>query len=217
MHMKKQVVLKRLTREEQRQRTNLSLRVAAMGEFARYGVEGTSAERIAEAAGFSRGAFYANYPNKQALLLDLLSEKLSDELASWRDLSASVVDLEALFSLLDQRSLRFDPDRTWAMVAASINLHAQRSPEFAESYRVYHGQILAGFGVILHTLFRRAGKQEPLAVEELADALLTLYRTNRLPEKSGDPPRGFSSDMLILIIRGLIAVAPALEEKPQSI
>lgn len=215
MHIKKNPVAPvRLTREERRKQTDSGLRDAALREFAQYGVEGTSAERIAEAAGFTRGAFYANYPNKQTLLLDLIREKLSEELESWSELAQSVLDLDDLLKMLTVRSDRFDPDRTWAMVAASINLHAQRSPEFAESYRQYHLRILNGFGTILATLFHRAGKIPPLKVEEIAEAMLVLYRSNRLPtaEVPNQAPQGFSSEMLVLMIRGLIAVAPPISQ-----
>jgi AcrR family transcriptional regulator len=201
---------RRFTREQRRQQTDAALRQAAVREFAACGVAGTSAERIAEAAGFTRGAFYANYENKQALLLDLIREKFSGEIENWLELSESSIELEGLLVVLNDRTRLFDPDGVWSMMSAEINLYAQRDPVFAASYRQYHEQVLDGFERIIRNIFRRAGKEPPLPVDELAEAMLTLYRSTRLPaaESGEGRPRFFSPEMLVLIIRGLIAVAP---------
>ncbi len=204
---------RRLTREERRERTDAALRQAAVLEFAACGVAGTSAERIAEAAGFTRGAFYANYENKQALLLDLIREKFTGEIENWLALSESDIELEGLLVLLNDRTRVFDTEGVWSLIAAEINLYAQRDPQFAASYRLYHEQVLDGFERIIRNIFRRAGKRPPLAVDELADAMLTLYRSTRLPavDTEVSRPRFFSPEMLVLIIRGLIAVAEPSE------
>ncbi|MDY0013618.1 MAG: TetR family transcriptional regulator [Rhodocyclaceae bacterium] len=205
---------KRLTREERRQQTVNFLRQAALGEFASSGVAGTSAERIAEAAGFTRGAFYANFENKRALLLDLIREKLSTELGIWQTLTERPWDLQDLFEILNRRALDFDPQGVWALVGQEINLYAQRDPKFAAQYRQYHDQICGSLQTILEGLFRQAGKQLPMDMGELADALMTLQRSPRLPapEAGAAKHRPFSPDMMILILRGLMAIAPPVNE-----
>ena len=57
-----------------REATRQRLLQAAMGEFARHGIDATSVEQISEAAGFTRGAFYSNFEDKDALILALLEE-----------------------------------------------------------------------------------------------------------------------------------------------
>ena len=68
---------KRLTREESRERTRRRILDAARTLFSKQGYRGTSLEGIAEAAGFSKGAVYSNWPSKEALFLDLLDETVS--------------------------------------------------------------------------------------------------------------------------------------------
>ncbi|RQH04968.1 TetR/AcrR family transcriptional regulator [Paraburkholderia dinghuensis] len=206
---------RRLTREERRQQTDAALRQAAVREFATCGVAGTSAERIAEAAGFTRGAFYANYENKQALLLDLIREKFTAEIKNWLELAESAIGLEDLLVILNDRTRLFDPDGVWPLIAAEINLYAQRDAEFAASYRQYHGQVLDGFERIITKLFWRGGKRPPLPVGELAEAMLTLYRSTRLPveDTPESHPTFFSPELLIVILRGLIAVAPPADSE----
>jgi AcrR family transcriptional regulator len=62
---------KRLTRTESRQITRERLLTAAAELFSRQGFGATSVEDIAEMAGYSKGAFYANFPNKDELFLTL--------------------------------------------------------------------------------------------------------------------------------------------------
>lgn len=74
---------KRLTREESRAQTQQRLLEAAAKAFAQHGFEGASLEEITEAAGYSRGAFYSNFKNKDELFLALIEQNLtqtSDEL-----------------------------------------------------------------------------------------------------------------------------------------
>lgn len=200
----------RLSREDRRQQTLAALRESALREFALCGVSGTSAERIAEAAGFTRGAFYANYENKQALLLDLIRESISSEQASWLELTHSQLSLEELLATLDARTERFDPDGLWSLIASETYLYALRDAEFAARYREYHELARSTFVLIMESIFRLAGKTAPLPLDELCDAMLTLNRSVRFPssDNPSNVPVPFSRHLLMTIVRGLIAVAP---------
>ena len=201
----------RITRDVRRQQTLEALRQSAMHEFALNGVAGTSAERIAEAAGFSRGAFYANFENKQALLLTLIGERMAEEQAEWLALTDSALDLDALLSTLNERAQHFDPDGRWTMIAAETYLYALRDPVFAEQYRAYHALTLGTFTRIVEGLFKRAGKRSPVALDELCDGFLAMNRSLRLPTADNATPQPISTELLITLIRGLIAIAPDAE------
>ena len=57
-----------------RARTRQRLMAAAVAVFAERGVIGSSVEEICEAAGFTRGAFYSNFADKDALVLALIEQ-----------------------------------------------------------------------------------------------------------------------------------------------
>ncbi len=59
----------RVPRAEQKIRTRSRLIEAAGRLFLAHGVEGVSLDAVAEAAGFSKGAVYANFAGKEDLLL----------------------------------------------------------------------------------------------------------------------------------------------------
>src|SRR5580700_9892302 len=63
---------KRLTREDSRDQTTQRLLDAAQKLIAKKGLSATSVEDIAEAAGYTRGAFYSNFSSKGDLFIELL-------------------------------------------------------------------------------------------------------------------------------------------------
>jgi AcrR family transcriptional regulator len=63
---------KRLTREDSQEQTRHRLLDAAQKLFAKKGLDRTSVEDIAAAAGYTRGAFYSNFKTKGDLFIALL-------------------------------------------------------------------------------------------------------------------------------------------------
>ena len=77
--MKQPTPRKRLSREQSQAQTRERLLEAARSLFVQRGFGGTSIRDIAEEAGYSQGAFYSNFPDKEALLLDLLRGHMEAE------------------------------------------------------------------------------------------------------------------------------------------
>src|SRR5580658_3982809 len=63
---------KRMTREDSRDQTTQRLLEAAQKLIAKKGLSAASVEDIAEAAGYTRGAFYSNFSSKGDLFIELL-------------------------------------------------------------------------------------------------------------------------------------------------
>jgi len=66
---------KRLTREESKEMTRLRLIDAAERLFVRRGFDDASVEEISEMAGYSRGAFYSNFDNKNQVFLAVIDRR----------------------------------------------------------------------------------------------------------------------------------------------
>jgi AcrR family transcriptional regulator len=66
---------KRLTREESKELTRLRLIESAERLFIRRGFDDTSVDEISEMAGYSRGAFYSNFDNKEQVLLAVIDRR----------------------------------------------------------------------------------------------------------------------------------------------
>ncbi len=68
-------VRKRLTRQESKEVTRLRLIEAAERLFVRKGYDDTSVDEISETAGYSRGAFYSNFDDKEQLFLAVMDRR----------------------------------------------------------------------------------------------------------------------------------------------
>jgi len=66
---------KRLTREESKELTRLRLIEAAERVFIRRGFDDASVDDISEMAGYSRGAFYSNFDNKEQVFLAVIHRR----------------------------------------------------------------------------------------------------------------------------------------------
>src|SRR5215468_9016491 len=66
---------KRLTREESKELTRVRLIEAAEILFIRKGFDGASVEDISEMAGYTRGAFYSNFADKDQVFLAVIDRR----------------------------------------------------------------------------------------------------------------------------------------------
>src|SRR5947209_18295805 len=69
-------------RSERKARTRAALLEAAARVYARRGFEGATLDEVAEEAGFTKGAVYDHFGSKENLLVALLDEHLTSEIAA---------------------------------------------------------------------------------------------------------------------------------------
>lgn len=125
----------RLTREQSQALTRERLLEAAGNVVARDGYDGASVDRIAEAAGYSKGAFYSNFASKEDVLDHLL------ESHAGRD----VLDLTELLADLDEPGLVIDAvaawsdaraaELKWGLIATEYLRRARRDGTLGEHHR----------------------------------------------------------------------------------
>jgi AcrR family transcriptional regulator len=70
----------RLSRKEKQAKTRSSLMQSAARVFCRHGMERASIDEVAEDAGYTKGAFYANFASKQELFLAMLDERFTERI-----------------------------------------------------------------------------------------------------------------------------------------
>src|ERR1035438_3365086 len=93
------MALEPLTPERRRQRTREHLLAAAAEVFAERGFHGASLDEVAAVAGFTKGAVYSNFKNKEDLFLALFKANYDREMDALRvTLQASEVPPEARLS-----------------------------------------------------------------------------------------------------------------------
>lgn len=198
-------VRQRLTREETQIQTRERLIETATRLFAAQGYGATSLRDIAEQAGYSQGAFYSNFNNKEALLLEMLRRHMATEATHLALLIGQeqrspdqVLDgLEAWAKTLDQ-------DINWSMLSIELQLQAQRSEDFAAAYRsvwIQHRDVL---GHWIGRLFLEQKRLLPVPAEEIAASFMAL--AHGLSLQHAATGCRVSGGMIVVLLRGLIAM-----------
>jgi AcrR family transcriptional regulator len=119
----------RLTRAQSRQQTRQRLLAAAAELFAEQGVNGASVEQIAERAGYSRGAFYSNFEDKDKLVLALLEQRTLREVEEVRALRQGAGSFEEVLERLRAWNIaRSRHLESWLALRLELILHALRTP-----------------------------------------------------------------------------------------
>lgn len=123
------------TPERRRELTRNALVSSAAELFAERGFHAASLDEIAERAGFTRGAIYSNFANKEELFFAVLERRANTSLETF----ARVIDQQGgpgkvdTFALAEAWRDEAD-DEQWTALGLEFSLYALRNPEVREQY-----------------------------------------------------------------------------------
>jgi AcrR family transcriptional regulator len=167
----------RLNREESQARTRELLIAAARSEIVKKGFALASVRDIADAAGFSQGAFYSNFPDKEAILLELVQQHQIEERARIEGaLKSAEGDAASAMAGIEQWSTTVNSDPGFAVLAIELQLQALRSPGFAATYNELNRKHRRALGAFVTALFELFGKAVPGEPAEIAASFIALGR-----------------------------------------
>ena len=112
----------RMTRAESQAQTRSLLVATAKQMFFTDGYHPTSLEKVADAAGYSKGAVYSNFRNKDELCVAVLDEMRADRFTEVLDVVAKPDRFEALRDWAE--TVIGDPG--WTPLEAEFAVHARR-------------------------------------------------------------------------------------------
>jgi len=118
---------RRLTRQESRLITRSALIDAAEKVFLREGFEHASVVQITEAAGFSRGAFYSNFGDKDELALAVIDKRRRDIVTALRSLQRISDPAKRRAAIRDWFSNQCR-QTDWITLRLEFSRRAQRNP-----------------------------------------------------------------------------------------
>jgi AcrR family transcriptional regulator len=130
---------KRRTQTERREETREQILAAAAGVFARNGFHATSLDAVAEEAGFSRGALYYNFADKEELFLELLDRRCAERAQDLREVFADADEDVAATSRQAQLAAQHALDAMtgnpeWRALYLEFLAHAARDPAFRRRF-----------------------------------------------------------------------------------
>jgi len=201
--------MRRLSRQESQHITRTRLRTAARREFALKGIAAASIDRIAEEAGFSRGAFYANYASKREMLLELVNEQHEQELETWQTLVEQSAGLDHVLPVLEKHFDRFVGQRQHWLLAVELQLEAERDPDFGAVFRQQDEAVMAKVRELIRALTAKAGHAAAIDVDTAAEALRALSLGLLFARRPEHSPTGLSpGGALTAVLRKILAPDP---------
>jgi len=207
--------MSRLTRKEKQAHTRECLMHSAARVFARRGLQQASIDEVAEDAGFTKGAFYANFKSKEELFLAMLDERFAKRI---EDIEAVIAD-EGTAAQKARRagdahaaSLRADPE--WERLFFEFSAYAARDEDFREELVTRYRAMRDGIANALRAHAEEMDKEGALPFEQVA-AMTCVMSNGFALEKmlEGDEvPDELYGTMLMIFFAGLDALkgAPAL-------
>jgi AcrR family transcriptional regulator len=191
------------TDSARRQRTRARLLDAAFDVFAEQGVRAASVETIAEAAGFTRGAFYSNFSTKEELFFALLEREKAMRLeqlnAGVEQFLAPLVgehgtelsDEEVIQTITRILELQSD-DRRWWLVQAEFQLMALRDHTIAADYLRYHDEFFADLTEIVVAALGSARRRFTIDPGEAVRVIAELCANGEARAVLADDTRTFT-------------------------
>ena len=158
----------RLTRAQRRQQTRTRLLDAAGQVFARRGFHAATVDEVAEAAGYTKGAVYSNFANKDELFLALLDQRWATQLQQVEALYAIESSEELLAAMRGRTEQEFAAARDFGVLQVEFWLYAMRNPaaqaELAKRYR----QLRNRLAELITKRYARHRTSPPMPPEHLA-------------------------------------------------
>jgi AcrR family transcriptional regulator len=141
--------------------------------FAEQGYGATSIPEICARAGLTKGAFYSNFANKDALFLVLL-DRSWERRAQW--IRRAMPAGDQLTGAPEKRTRVPDlpVDRQWTLVSMEFSLHAIRHPEIAQLLVEHELCVRSELALLVAEALERARRVPTLPVDELARMIVAV-------------------------------------------
>lgn len=159
---------------------------AALELFAERGFGATSIPDICARAGLTKGAFYSNFSNKDALFLALL-DRSWERRAAWIGRALPASEVTARCGPGETASLpHVAVDRQWTLVSTEFSLHAIRHPEVARLLVDHEQRVRSELAVLVTEALERAGRIPTLPIDELARMIVAVTEGSDIQSLTND-------------------------------
>jgi AcrR family transcriptional regulator len=206
---------KRLSRKEKQAHTRSCLLKSAAKVFAKRGLEQASIDEVAEDAGYTKGAFYANFKSKEELFLAMLDKRFAERLEEIDRVLASDAAPEAQARQAGADFARYiGADPEWQRLFFEFAAYAARNEEFRKELISRYGAVRARMTELYQRRSEELGLVAPVPLDQLAVmtfamangvALETMLEPDAVPDET-------YGQMLMIFFTGLRALAAESDE-----
>jgi AcrR family transcriptional regulator len=201
-----------LTRREKQQQTRKALLRAAAKLFCRRGLDGASVDEVAQAAGYTKGAFYANFKSKEELFLVMLDARFAEELERLDKALAGTQEPQEEARAAAVDFVHSAEDQDWPKLYFQFVAHAARNEEFRQELATRHKAMRARLAEIFERWKAANGKQPWVPMEQVA-AMMSFMADGFLVDRIVEPELSeeLYATMVGVFLRGLEAMAQDAE------
>lgn len=202
------------TRQERQAETRARLLEVTEEILAEGGYHQASLEKIAERAGFTKGAVYSNFANKEELTLAVLDDHFADWLNELqRRLEAAEPTVAARVDVVARWWGDIVLHERWAVVIMELALSTRDRPSLQEALAEREKMIISFCTLLVQNEIDRFELDLPLSARDYAEALVALglglaFTRTLLPE--------IASEVLSRTARVLFLGTDAGEGDPAS-
>ncbi|HKS43554.1 MAG TPA: TetR/AcrR family transcriptional regulator [Amycolatopsis sp.] len=208
----------RLTRAESQAHTRDRLIATATELFLRDGYSGTSLGKVAQAAGYSKGAVYSNFRSKDELCLAVLDRIRAERDATMAESLSTAEGPEDLLRAFSAWWERVTSDETWMMLEIEYLTHARRDPKLRHQMAVRNAEVRRSITQLLTSCLDRCGLGLPVPPEVVGIALYGMsIGLGLLRSVDGDLDLGALPAVLqTLVTAGGPDATPPPEDGPET-
>jgi AcrR family transcriptional regulator len=209
---------KRLTREDSRDQTRQRLLDAAQKLIAKKGLSAASVEDIAEAAGYTRGAFYSNFNSKGDLFIELLRRDHEATHAEFQRLRSDELSLDHIQQRARDLYASIYRDSESFLNWTEARMHAARDARFRSKLNALMTEKRSRIAEFIEYFYHRAGIAPAAPPATMAMGFMSLVEGVKLSMLSS--PSDLSPDaaetVLTVFIDAVMEVARMRGEKQKS-
>jgi AcrR family transcriptional regulator len=200
----------RQTRKEKQAHTRNCLMRSASKLFAERGLQNASIDDLAEDAGFTKGAFYANFASKEELFLAMLDERFAERLDEIERLIATEgTDGEKAIRAGEDFAHMLSADPEWQRLLFEFTAYAVRNDEFRAQLVDRRHVLRSRIAAALQTRAEELGIESAVPIDQVAvmtGAMASGFAVERLLGGDEVPDQLFGT-MLLVFFAGLRALA----------
>jgi AcrR family transcriptional regulator len=157
--------------QERSEATRSRLIRAAEKIFARDGFEAAKLEEISAEAGYTRGAFYANFESKEDLFFALLEGQISSRINTVEQITRNLHNPQDKLRAFREFFLTVCEDRRWSLLALEFKLFAVRHPEVKVRLAAMNRRLVKPRIGILRDVMEGSSRKLPVSPAAIAMSL----------------------------------------------
>jgi AcrR family transcriptional regulator len=159
---------------ERRAQTTRRLLDAAAEVFAQRGFHAATVDDIADAAGYTKGAVYANFTGKDALFLALLDRHLDDQVAQVDRIVAAASETDLRAELRDASAEQLTNGGSFGLLTLEFWLYAARDTAARDALTARYRRMRDRLAEVIAERGAAPGTTDPRSPHELAALILAL-------------------------------------------